>query len=225
MRMRCYRYFFFLMIRRPPRSTLFPYTTLFRSEQCVAANGLRDGGRGHSRGTPEPVFDSAVHRIDAMYRTPVGTHNPMEMHATVARWEGDELHIFEASQGVTVHRNTLAHVFGLTPDQVTVQAPFIGSGFGSKLFMWPHSVAASAAAREVGRPVKLVVPRAEMFTAPGHPPATHQRPRLSADADGKLTSLRHESINTTSFTVQYTENCVGVSRSLYSGPNVLCSSH
>jgi xanthine dehydrogenase YagR molybdenum-binding subunit len=192
-------------------------------EQGLAASDSRDGGRGHARGEPEPAFESAPHRLDAVYRTPVETHNPMEMHATVARWDGDELHIYEASQGVTVHRNTLARVFGLTPDRVTVQATFIGSGFGSKLFMWPHSVAASAVARELGRPVKLVVPRAYMFTTTGHRPETQQHLRLSADASGRLTSLRHESINTTSLTDQFTENCGGVSRSLYACPNVLVS--
>jgi xanthine dehydrogenase YagR molybdenum-binding subunit len=192
-------------------------------EQGVAAGGTQDGGRGHTRGDAAAAFESAPHQIDAVYRTPVETHNPMEMHATVAHWEGDELHLFEASQGVTVHRNTIARVFGLSPDQVTVEAPFIGSGFGSKLWMWPHSVAASAASRAVGRPVKLVVPRAQMFTTTGHRPETQQHVRLAADANGKLTSLRHESINTTSLTDQYVENCGGVSKSLYSCPNVLVS--
>lgn len=194
-------------------------------DQGVEMNGTRDGGRGHSRGTPEAAFDNALHKVDVTYRTPVETHNPMEMHATVARWDGDHLFIYEASQGVTVHRNTIASVFGLTPDRVTVEAPFIGSGFGSKLFMWPNSVAASAAARVVGRPVKLIVPRAQMFTTTGHRPETLQRLRLSADASGKLTSLRHESINTTSMTDAFTENCGGVSRNLYSCPNVLVSHH
>ncbi|WP_246792851.1 xanthine dehydrogenase family protein molybdopterin-binding subunit [Burkholderia perseverans] len=192
-------------------------------EQGLATGGSHDGGRGHARGEAEPAFDAAPHRIDATYRTPVETHNPMEMHATVARWEDGHLYVFEASQGVTVHRNTLASVFGLTPDQVTVDAPFIGSGFGSKLFMWPHSVAASAAALAVGRPVQLVVPRAQMFTTTGHRPETRQRLRLAADASGRLVSLRHESVNTTSMTDQFVENCGGVSRVLYSCPNVLVS--
>ncbi|QYD71528.1 xanthine dehydrogenase family protein molybdopterin-binding subunit [Paraburkholderia edwinii] len=197
-----------------------PVTSL---AQGVETGGTRDGGRGHARGDAATAFDSAPHRVDAVYRTPVETHNPMEMHATLAHWEGDELHLFEASQGVTVHRNTIARVFGLSPDQVTVEAPFIGSGFGSKLWMWPHSVAASAASRAVGRPVKLVVPRAQMFTTTGHRPETQQHVRLAADANGKLLSLRHESVNTTSFTDQYVENCGGVSKSLYSCPNVLVS--
>jgi xanthine dehydrogenase YagR molybdenum-binding subunit len=192
-------------------------------EQGVAAGGTHDGGRGHARGEPAPAFDTAPYKIDAVYRTPVETHNPIEMHATLARWDGDQLHLYEASQGVTVHRNTLARIFGLSPDQVTVEAPFIGSGFGSKLFIWPHSVAASAVSRAVGRPVKLVVPRAQMFTTTGHRPETRQHLRLSADASGRLTSLRHESVNTTSLTDQFVENCGGVSKSLYSCPNVLVS--
>jgi xanthine dehydrogenase YagR molybdenum-binding subunit len=193
--------------------------------QGVAAHGTKDAGRGHVRGTAEPAFDSAAHKVDAVYRTPVETHNPMEMHATVASWEGDHLHVFEATQGVTVHRNSLARVFGLSTDGVTVKAPFIGSGFGSKLWMWPHSVAASAAARLVGRPVKLVVPRAEMFTTTGQRPETEQHLRLATGADGKLVSIRHESINTTSFTDAYLENCGTMTSSLYSCPNVLVSHH
>ncbi|MEK6421291.1 MAG: xanthine dehydrogenase family protein molybdopterin-binding subunit [Burkholderia gladioli] len=200
-----------------------PNPAIATLDQGLEKSGTRDGGRGHARGAPEPAFDSAPHRIDATYRTPVETHNPMEMHASVARWENGHLYLYEASQGVTVHRNTIATVFDLTPEQVTVDAPFIGSGFGSKLFMWPHSVAASAASLAVGRPVMLVVPRAQMFTTTGHRPETKQRLRLSADANGKLTSLRHESINSTSMTDQFTENCGGVSRVLYSCANVLVS--
>jgi xanthine dehydrogenase YagR molybdenum-binding subunit len=194
-------------------------------EQGLAAGHLRDGGRGHSRGEPSPAFDRAAIKVDAVYHTPVETHNPMEMHASVAWWDGGDLHLYEASQGVVVHRNTLAQIFGLTPERVTVEAPFIGSGFGSKLFLWPHSVAACAAAKLTGRPVKLVVPRAQMFTTTGQRPETRQRIRLSASADGKLDSIRHESINTTSFIEQYVENCGGMTSSVYSCPNVLVTHH
>ncbi len=194
-------------------------------EHGIKANGLHDGGRAHARGTPEAVFDQSAVKIDAVYRTPVETHNPMEMHATLAWWEAGDLHLYEATQGATVHRNTIAQVFGLTPERVTVDAPFIGSGFGSKLFLWPHSVAASAAARMTGRPVKLVVPRAYMFSTTGQRPETRQRLRLSAGADGKITSIRHESVNTTSFIDQYVENCGGMTQSLYACPNVMVSHH
>lgn len=205
--------------------TYAPAKALANLEQGMAASKLQDGGRGHSRGEPARDFDAAPVRVDAVYHTPVETHNPMEMHATVAWWEGGDLHLYEASQGVLVHRNTLAQIFGLTPESVSVDAPFIGSGFGAKLFLWPHSVAACAAAKMTGRPVKLVVPRAQMFTTTGQRPETKQHLRLSAGADGKITSIRHESINTTSFIEQYVENCGGMTSSLYTCPSVLVTHH
>jgi len=192
-------------------------------DQGLKSGAPKDGGRGHSRGEPGPAFDSAAHSIDVTYTTPVETHNPMEMHATVAYWEDGHLFVYEATQGVVAHRNALSRIFGLTPDKVEVRAPFIGSGFGSKLWIWPHSVAVCGASKMLGRPVQLVVPRQQMFTTTGHRPETRQRLRLATDAQGKLVSLRHESINTTSFTDQYVENCGVVTRSLYSCPNLTVS--
>jgi xanthine dehydrogenase YagR molybdenum-binding subunit len=189
-------------------------------EQGLKQGAPADGGQGHERGAPAAAFDKAAQSVDATYSTPVETHNPMEMHATVAMWDNGKLVVYESTQSVVVHRNTLAQAFGLPPERVEVRAPFIGSGFGSKLWMWPHSVAACAAAKVVGRPVQLVVPRAQMFTTVGHRPETRQRMRLAADGQGKLVSLRHESLNTTGFGDPYTENCGGMSASLYSCDNV-----
>lgn len=198
------------------------------SESAAAANleqGLKrkaaaDGGQGHKRGDPAGAFDGGAQTVDATYTTPVETHNPMEMHATVAMWDNGKLVVYESTQSVVVHRNTLAQIFGLPTERVEVRAPFIGSGFGGKLWIWPHSVAACAAAKVVGRPVQLVIPRAQMFTTVGHRPETRQRMRLAADGKGKLVSLRHESLNTTGIGDQYVENCGGMSASLYSCANV-----
>ncbi|MFH0022914.1 xanthine dehydrogenase family protein molybdopterin-binding subunit [Pseudomonas fluorescens] len=185
--------------------------------------GARAGNRGHSRGNPEPAYLSAARRIDVTYTTPVETHSPMEMHATTAWWQDGKLFLYEGSQGVVNHRNVLANVFDLPPDRVEVRAPFIGSGFGSKLWPWPHSIAICAAAKVVGRPVQFMLPRAQMFTTAGHRPETQQRMRLATDSTGKLVSIRHESYNSTSTTDTYTEACGGVTRSLYSCPDVLVS--
>lgn len=187
----------------------------------LRVHGARDGGRGHARGNPDPAYRSAAHQLDVTYTTPVETHSPMEMHATTAWWQDGKLFMYEGSQGVVNHRNVLANVFDLPPDQVEVRAPFIGSGFGSKLWPWPHSIAACAAAKVTGRPVQLMLPRAQMFTTAGHRPETLQRMRLATDSAGKLVSIRHESYNSTSTTDAYTEACGGVTRSLYSCPNVL----
>ncbi|MCF5031696.1 xanthine dehydrogenase family protein molybdopterin-binding subunit, partial [Pseudomonas syringae] len=189
----------------------------------MRVNGARDGGAGHNRGNPDSAFDGAKVKVDQTYTTPVEVHNPMEMHASTAWWQDGKLFVYESTQGVVNHRNLLANVFDLSPDQVEVRAPFIGSGFGGKLWPWPHSVAACAAAKVTGRPVQLVLPRAQMFTTVGHRPETRQRLRLATDASGKLVSIRHESFNNTSMLDDYTENCGGVTKSLYACDNVLVS--
>ncbi|MHA3026930.1 xanthine dehydrogenase family protein molybdopterin-binding subunit [Chromohalobacter israelensis] len=203
----------------------------YASESAVAnlAQGLDDNGTqagsgNHSRGDASGAFEDAAASIDVTYHTPVETHNPMEMHASVAYWDAQgNLTIYDASQGVVVERNALSKIFAIAPERITVHAPYIGSGFGSKLWTWPHAVATAAVAREVGRPVQLVVPRQQMFTTTGHRPETRQRMRLATDANGRLVSLRHESINTTSFTDQYVETCGSVTKSLYSCPNLTVS--
>lgn len=193
------------------------------SEAALKVQTPKDAGNGHTRGDAATAFGTGARQLDATYTTPIEVHNPMEMHATTAWWQNGKLFMYESTQGVVNHRNVLANVFDLSPDRVEVNAPFIGSGFGSKLFPWPHSIIACAAARQLQCPVQLVVPRAQMFTTVGHRPETIQRLRLAADTSGRLVSLRHETINTTSVTDEYFENCGGVSKSLYSCPNVATS--
>ncbi|WP_342595444.1 xanthine dehydrogenase family protein molybdopterin-binding subunit [Salinicola lusitanus] len=192
-------------------------------DQGVEANGTQAGSGNHDRGDAASAFDGAATTIDATYRTPVETHNPMEMHASTAWWDNGDLTIFDASQGVVVARNALAKIFAIPPERITVHAPYIGSGFGSKLWTWPHAIATAAASRELDRPVQLVVPRQQMFTTTGHRPETRQRLRLATDDNGRLVSLRHESINTTSYTDQYVETCGSVTKSLYRCPNLTVS--
>ncbi len=174
----------------------------------------------HTRGDADSAFASAAHQVDVTYTTPVETHNPMEMHATTADWNNGDLTFYEASQGVVFAKNTIAAVFGINPARIDARAPYIGSGFGSKLWIWPHAVAATAASRELGRPVQLVVPRAQMFTTTGHRPATHQNLKLGADANGKLQAIVHDSVNSTSFVGNYVETCGSVTKSLYDCSNV-----
>ncbi|WP_110691524.1 xanthine dehydrogenase family protein molybdopterin-binding subunit [Salinicola halophyticus] len=197
--------------------------TVANLDQGVEANGTQAGSGNHDRGDAASAFDSAATTIDATYRTPVETHNPMEMHASTAWWDDEHLTIFDASQGVVVARNALSKIFAIPPERITVHAPYIGSGFGSKLWTWPHAIATAAVSRELGRPVQLVVPRQQMFTTTGHRPETRQRLRLATDGNGKLVSLRHEAINTTSYTDQYVETCGSVTKSLYSCPNLTVS--
>lgn len=193
--------------------------------QGMKERGLKSAKGGHQRGDTELAWQSATSRLDQTYTTPVEVHVPMEMHATTAYWRDGMLYVYESTQGVVNHRNVLANVFNLPPNRVEVHAPFIGSGFGGKLFPWPHSIAACAAAKVVDRPVQLVVPRGQMFTTVGHRPETSHRIRLATDAQGKLTVIRHEAVNSTSATDTYVENCTGMTKALYSCANVLTSQH
>ena len=176
------------------------------------------------RGNAEKAFAAAAVTIDAQYGIAPETHNPIETHATVATWDGNELTLYETSQGVVNHRNVLADMLGLPRDKVRVIAKFIGSGFGSKLWPWSQSPLAAAAAIKLGKPVKLVLSRPMMFHAVGHRPRIEQHIRLGAGRDGKLVSLQHDYVNSTSILDDYEENCGEATPHMYSVPNLRVTS-
>jgi xanthine dehydrogenase YagR molybdenum-binding subunit len=174
----------------------------------------------NKRGDPDGAFARAAVKVDATYTTPVEVHNAMELHSTLARWENDRLIVHDSTQWVVGQAKSLAHVLGIPPDRVELHAPFIGGGFGSKLFLWPHAVLAAVAAQKLQRPVKLVLPRQHQFTTAGHRPFTRQRVRLAANSDGRLTAIRHDAESHTSLVTDYVESCGDATPSLYSCPNV-----
>lgn len=183
----------------------------------------KKGGAGsgdYKRGDPEKAFDEAPVMLDETYTTPVEVHNPMEMHAATARWEDGKLIVHDSTQWVVGSRTTLAKFLELDPKNVTVHAPFIGAGFGCKLFLWPHTVLAAVAARELHRPVKFMLTRKDQFTAAGHRPQTRQRLRLAATPDGRLVSLRHDTIAHTGHAGKFEESCGRGTRSMYSCANL-----
>ena len=108
------------------------------------------------RGDPETAFATAPVQLDATYTVPVETHNPIELHATVAVWDGTSFTLYDATQAVVNARNVMAQILGVPKENVRVISKFLGSGFGGKLWPWPHCTLAAAAARELNRPVKLV---------------------------------------------------------------------
>jgi xanthine dehydrogenase YagR molybdenum-binding subunit len=180
---------------------------------------------GHSeadkqRGDPDGALASAPVKVDAIYDIARENHNPMEPHATVAAWNGDRLTLWSKSQFVVNEQAEIATIFGLPPEQVQVICPFVGGAFGTSLRTWPHVALAAMAARQVGRPVKLVLTRKQMFFTTGHRPRTLQRVALGATPDGKLTSLVHEGSAETSRYEHYVEALTSNSGYMYSCPNV-----
>ena len=172
------------------------------------------------RGDADAAFASAPIKLDQTYVTPAETHNPIELHATIAIWDGSILTLYESTQGVVNLRGVLAQMFGLPKENVRVISKFLGSGFGGKLFPWTHSALAAAAARQLGRPIKLVVSRKMMFQTVGHRARTQQRVRLGATPEGKLVSLQHDYVYDRSMLDAHHEDCGEATPFQYSVPNL-----
>jgi xanthine dehydrogenase YagR molybdenum-binding subunit len=182
-------------------------------------------GRGdkpkYQRGDPDQAFSAAAVKIDQTYTTPQENHNPMELSATIASWDGDMLTLHDATQFVGGARSVVATWLGIADDRVRVIDPFVGGGFGCKGSTWPHAVMAAIAAKIVQRPVKFVLSRQQMFTCIGYRPRTIQRVALGADGDGNLSSMIHECASqTSSWKDEWTEAATMQTRMLYACPNV-----
>jgi xanthine dehydrogenase YagR molybdenum-binding subunit len=171
------------------------------------------------------AFMTASTKLDATYQTPIEHHNPMEPHATIARWDGGKLTVWTSTQGISGAQKSLAGLFGLANDDVRVICPYLGGGFGSKGNTWPPVVLAAMAARTVGRPVKLVVTREQMFTSNGYRPPTVQRVRLGATSDGRLVSIRHDGVTQMSMPSlgEFAEPVAMPTRMLHASPNIATS--
>ena len=179
------------------------------------------GGQPDSKhGDATAGLAQADAKIDAQYTTPIENHNPMEPHATIAAWDGDKVTVWDATQYVMGERDALAGVLGVPKENVRVVSYFVGGGFGCKGLMWSQVPLAAMAAREVGRPVKLVLTRRQMYGPVGARPQTEQRVVLGAKRDGSLTAVRHDSVSHTSRFEDYTESCANVTRMLYASPNI-----
>lgn len=172
------------------------------------------------RGDTTAAIAAAPVKHDAVYSTPAETHNPIELHASVAVYKDGKYKLYETSQAVVNSRDVLAAQLGEPPENVQVITRFLGSGFGGKLWPWPHASLAAACARNLNRPVKLVVSRSMMFQSVGHRPAIDQQIKLAADHNGKLLAIEQDYVNHTSILDDYDEGCGEATGFLYSSPNV-----
>ncbi|CEJ14166.1 Xanthine dehydrogenase molybdenum-binding subunit [bacterium YEK0313] len=185
----------------------------------VKAPGVRIQAE-RARGDADGGFAAAPLRLDNSYEIARENHNPMEPHATIAAWQGDRLTLWSKSQFVVNERAEIAAIFGLAPDNVEVICPFVGGAFGTSLRTWPHVTIAAIAARQVGRPVKLVLTRRQMFFSTGHRPHTRQRIALGASPDGRLAAIIHEALGETSRHEEFIEALTSATHHLYACPNV-----
>jgi xanthine dehydrogenase YagR molybdenum-binding subunit len=143
-------------------------------------------------GDADKAFAEAPVKVAAVLTCPPQHQNPIELIATVAEWNGNKLTIHEGTQNAEAIRHGVALALGIGPEQVEVISPFAGGGFGQKNSLQMQTVLAAVAARQTGRPVKLVIPRAQVFHDASFRPASRHRIRLGADANGKMVAAIHE---------------------------------
>lgn len=168
------------------------------------------------RGDFDSAFAAAPVQVDTTYTIGPLHNHPMEPHSSTAHWSPEgHLTVYDSSQGATKVRDSLATVFGLRADQVTVISRHVGGGFGSKGTPRPQVVLAAMAARHTGRPVELAMPRRDMAAVVGHRAPTVQRVRLGAERDGTLTSVAHEVTTHTSTVKEFVEQAAVPARVMY----------
>jgi xanthine dehydrogenase YagR molybdenum-binding subunit len=166
------------------------------------------------------AFASAPVKLDATYTTPDQSHAMMEPHASIAQWEGNKLTIYTANQMVNWGMKDMARTLGIPEENVHLLSPYIGGGFGGKLFLRSEALLAALGARQARRPVKVTLQRALMFNNTTHRPATIQRIRIGCTREGRIDAIAHESWSG-DLPGGKPETAVNQTRLLYAGPNRL----
>lgn len=164
------------------------------------------------------AFAEAAVKLDENYTTPDHAHAMMEPHASMAKWEGEKLILWTSNQMIAWTTADVAKTLGIAKENVRLISPFVGGGFGGKLFLRTDAILAALGARAANRPVKLALQRPLIFNNTTHRPATIQRIRIGATRDGKIMAIGHESWSG-NLPEGRPEGAVQQTRLLYAGEN------
>jgi xanthine dehydrogenase YagR molybdenum-binding subunit len=186
--------------------------------QAVPQTGQRQPD--YTRGDPDGSLRAAPVVTDLRFTIPRYHHNPMELPSTIANWDGDRLTVWDKTQSINGTQGAFANAFGVPADNVRVISPFVGGGFGSAGSTWPHQILAAFAARQMRRPVKLVLTRKQMYSGIGYRPASRQRLAIGADRSGAITAIVHEGHTETARYQLFEDAITGPAKYLYSCPNM-----
>jgi xanthine dehydrogenase YagR molybdenum-binding subunit len=174
----------------------------------------------YARGDAEAVLRSAAVVADLHHTIARNNHNPMELASTVASWEGDRLTVWDKVQGVVSAQEVYAEAFGIAQEQVRVISPFVGGAFGSAGQTWPHQLLTAFAARQLRRPVKLVLTRKQMYSSIGYRPTSRQRLAIGADRSGRITAMIHEGHTESARYATYEDGITASPKFMYTCPNM-----
>ncbi len=182
---------------------------------------LLDGGpERYERGDVEKGFAEADMLVELGVQTPDVLHHSMETHGSVAQWVGDSLTIWDSTQHIFGVRRQVASALGIPMDKVRVLSAFMGGGFGSKNSAGKYTLLAALAARQTGRPVRIMFSRAEESQAAGKRPGSIQRIRLGAHRDGKLIAIDYWGVSNVGAYRGFPTPLSGPAKELYACPNV-----
>jgi xanthine dehydrogenase YagR molybdenum-binding subunit len=190
------------------------------SPQAVEEPGKTERVRDYARGDADDALRAAAVVSDLQYSIARNNHNPMELPATIASWDGDRLTVWDKVQGITWALEAYSEAFGIPVDQIRVISPFVGGGFGVAGKIWPHQLLAAFAARLMRRPVKLMLSRKQFYTVAGYRPTSRQRLVIGADRSGRISAIIHEGRTENSRYESYEDGIVGPPRFMYSAPSL-----
>ena len=173
-----------------------------------------------TRGDIESGKAQADVLVEQVYTTPIEHHNPLETSATIAMWEGDNLTLYETTQGISSTQRVIASILNIPQENVRVISKYLGGGFGCKALLRSHTILAAYASRQVKRPVKVVLTRSQMYTACGHRSPTQQQLTLGATNEGKLTLINHIGTSLTSLFDDFVEPVGAATTMMYACPNL-----
>jgi xanthine dehydrogenase YagR molybdenum-binding subunit len=172
----------------------------------------------YSRGNIDQGFAEAEVTIERTYRTAIEIHQTAETHASVAKWDEDELTVWDSTQAIFSVRDGLAEALGIPETKVRVIKMYMGGGFGSKLDANEHTIVVAKLAKETGRPVKITLSRKENSLCVGNRPSTQITIKGGARKDGTLTALSFR--NTTCGGLDSGDQCSEPTIDVYKCPNV-----
>ena len=188
--------------------------------ETVAAAQASKKHHDPSVGNADAAYAGAAVKIEARYETATEHHNPIELFTTACAWNGSRLTVWESSQNMWGFKNGLAQQLGIAPDDIHVISPFVGGAFGSRGSLTQRTAIVARAARQIGRPLKLMTARDQGFTIATYRAETRHHLKLGATADGRLVSLTHEGEEVTSRPDNYMVAGTDASTRLYACPNV-----
>jgi xanthine dehydrogenase YagR molybdenum-binding subunit len=197
-------------------------TELAKQNRLSEARWPKSSGKeppGNTRGDVNAGFAKAAAIVEETYLTPIQVHNAMEPHATIAWWEGEKLNLYDSTQYISGVKQSIARELNIPLDNVRVQCPYTGGGFGSKGSTWSHVPLAAMAAKVTGKPVKLVLGRPQMFGPVGYRTTTLNKIKIGATAGGKITAMQQNVVMSASVMEDFEEHSASPTKMLYASEN------